>query len=212
MDEMNGNDLYKPNSHKYREEQKAAASEDRKKVEKVVTGNVKTKKKSGFGKLADEFISEDAVNVKRYVAKEVIIPGIKDIIEDLVIKGIRLFLRGETGARPGSSSGSRMSYDRCYNGGRDTRASLGPKTASLERFDYEDIVIESRGEAEAVLMQMDEMLSKYRFVSVLDLYDMVGFTAPHTFDKYGWTDLRTAKVMPVRGGYVLKLPRPLPYD
>ena len=83
---------------------------------------------------------------------------------------------------------------------------------SSSRFDYDDIVIESRGEAEAVLIQMDDLIERYGFVSVLDLYDMCELTAPYTSDKYGWTDLRTARVVPVRKGYVLKLPRALPLD
>ena len=57
---------YKPNSHKYKEEQKNLPAE-RKKVEKVVTGKVKTKKKSEASKLKDVFISEDVSNVKSYI-------------------------------------------------------------------------------------------------------------------------------------------------
>ena len=46
---------------------KTQNGEERKKVEKVVTGTVSTRKKSPFRKLADEFISDDAKNVKSYV-------------------------------------------------------------------------------------------------------------------------------------------------
>ena len=39
---------YKPNSHKYKEEQKKMAVPEEKKVEKVITGTAKSKKKSEF--------------------------------------------------------------------------------------------------------------------------------------------------------------------
>ena len=49
----------KPNSHKYKEEQKKKAAEGEKRVEKVVKGQVKTKKKGELSKFAEIFISED---------------------------------------------------------------------------------------------------------------------------------------------------------
>ena len=52
---------YKPNSHKYKAEQAAKASEE-KKVEKVVKGTVKTKKKGEISKFKELLISEDAVS------------------------------------------------------------------------------------------------------------------------------------------------------
>ena len=61
MDDMN----YKPNSHKYKEEQKAA--NDEKRAEKVVQGKVKVKKKGEVRKFADVFVAEDAHNVKDYL-------------------------------------------------------------------------------------------------------------------------------------------------
>ena len=51
---------YKPNSHKSKETQEAIAE---KKVEKVVTGAVKVKKKNGFEKLAGTFVPDDVDNV-----------------------------------------------------------------------------------------------------------------------------------------------------
>lgn len=55
---------YRSNSHKAKAEAKEAAE---KKVDKVVTGNVKRKKKSEVSKFKDVFISEDVSNVKRSI-------------------------------------------------------------------------------------------------------------------------------------------------
>ena len=79
-----------PNSHRYKEEQKATASE--KKIEKVVTGTVKTRKKPAAQKLTDIFISEDAANVKSYIFMDVLVPAIKKAISDIVTDGIEMIL------------------------------------------------------------------------------------------------------------------------
>lgn len=68
---------YKPNSNRYKEEQKQKEAE-RKTLEKVVTGKVITKKKSKFSRFLDEFISEDARSVKSYVFRRGINTGYKE--------------------------------------------------------------------------------------------------------------------------------------
>ena len=73
------------------------------------------------------------------------------------------------------------------------------------------MIFESRGEAEAALSKMDEVIDVYGTVSVADLYDMCDLTAPYTSNRYGWSNIQTAEVARLRdGGYVLKLPRALP--
>lgn len=73
---------YKPNSHKSKEEQKDLVPEKR--VEKVISGTVKPKKKSEMQKFADVFISEDVNNVKSYIVMDVLVPAIKKAISDIV--------------------------------------------------------------------------------------------------------------------------------
>lgn len=201
-------DDYRPNSHKYREEQRA--SEERQKVGKVVSGTVKSKKKSGMQKFADRFISEDADNLKSYISEDIIIPGIKNIIEDIVIKGIRILLRGQTGSRKDSNiPGTRVSYRDCYD--RDSRSNNYIR-ANSSRYSYEDVIFDNIADAKEVLSKMDEIVDTYKMVCVADLYDLVGITASTTDYKYGWTDIRSARVESTREGYLLKLPKALPLD
>ena len=80
----------KPNSHKYREEQKRKA--EREKVDKVVSGKVKTKKKNGFGAL----ISEDASSVKTYIFSDVLMPALQKLVVDIVKDGIDIIIYGGT--------------------------------------------------------------------------------------------------------------------
>lgn len=76
--------------------------------------------------------------------------------------------------------------------------------------DFSDIILASRADAEEVLDRLRDLVSQYDVATVNDLYDLVGLTGEFTDDKWGWTDLRTASVRVVRGGYLLNLPRTQP--
>lgn len=197
---------YKSNSHRSKEQ---ANKEREKKVEKVVTGKVITKKKSGIRKFADEFISEDAKNVKSYVFGEVLIPAIKKAISDIVTDGIDMILYGESRRGSKRSTADRVSYRNYYDGGRSS--TRDDRSYTIRR-SYDDIILDSRGEAEEVLARMDELMDTYGLVRVADLYDLVGITGDYTDNKYGWTNIRNAEVVRVREGYAIKMPRAIPID
>ncbi len=200
---------YKPNSHKSKEKAEAAAKAE-KKVEKVVNGTVKTKKKSEMNKVKDLFISEDAANVKSYILMDVLVPAVKKAISDIVTDGISMILFGTTGNRSSRGNSSFVSYDKYSR--RDDERRYG-NTRTRSGYSFDDIYLESRGEAEEVLSRMDELIDMYGVVSVADLYDLVGITGNYTDNKYGWTNIRNAE--PVRamgGGYMLKLPKALPIN
>lgn len=192
---------YKSNSHRSKEIER-----EEKKVERVVKGQVKSKKKNKF---ADTFISEDAASVKEYIIFDVLIPAAKNAISDMVTTGIQMMLYGEV--RGGSKSkGSKVSYSKYYDDRRERDYDRRSRTRS--GYDYDEIILESRAEAEEVLNSMDDLLERYGLVSVADLYDLVGITGNYTDNKYGWTNLRHASVQRLRDGYLLKLPRAIPLD
>lgn len=201
---------YKPNSHKFREEQKSNPPEKR--VSKVVQSDVKTRKKSEIRKLADVFIAEDAANVKSYIVMDVLVPAVKKAISDIVTSGIDMILYGGSGRS--NRTGTRLDKVSYINYADRRPYDRGPSNAGRPResFGYEDFVFATRPEAEDVLAQMDALIEQYKMVRVTDLYDMVGKTCDYTFERYGWTNLRTAEIKRVSDGYVIKLPRALAID
>ena len=195
------------NSHKSRNEKKqvenTSASERR--VEKVVHGKVKTKTNNAR-KLTDIFISEDAANVKNYIIMDVIVPSIKKAVYDLIVGTLDMSLyggRGGSGKRPTADKISYRDYSSASR--RDERSYGSTRTAS--GYAYDDIVVETRGEAEAVLSRMDEIMEEYEQVRVADLYDLVGISGDYTDNKYGWTNIRNARVVRTRDGYKIEMPR-----
>lgn len=200
---------YRPNSNRFKAEQKN--KEDEKRVEKpVVTGKVVTKKPSKLRKFTEEFISEDAKNVKSYVFGEVLIPAIKKAISDIVTDGIDMILYGESRKGNKRSTSDRVSYRNYYD--RDSRSMRNERTTTNSGYSYDDIVLADRGEAQDVIDRMDELMDAYGLVRVADLYDLVGVTGSYTDNKYGWTNIRNAEIVRVRDGYMIKMPRAVPID
>lgn len=195
---------YKANSHRSKEEQKLPE----KKIEPVVKGKV-TKKKNNVRKLTDTFVSEDIQNVKSYVLMDVLVPAIKKAISDIVTNGIDMILYGESGRSIRKTNASTVSYRNYYDNRRDDRYS---SSRTRTGYSYDDVVLETRSEAEDVLTRMDELIDTYGVVSVADMYDLVGISCNYTDNKYGWTNLRNAEPVRVRDGYMLKLPKALPID
>lgn len=190
----------KPNSHRYRAEQKDESVE-REKRQKVVSGKVTTKKNQ-VRKFADVFLAEDIGSVKDHVLMEILVPAISNTILDIITNAANMVFGKYSGNK--KRNGSRVSYSR-YSDPRDNRRS---ETRSQSRFDYEDIVFESFGEAEVVLDEMDNLIERFHEVTIADLYDLAGLSAPFTANRYGWENIASAKPMRVSGGYALKLPRP----
>ncbi len=191
---------YKSNSDKGRKEQAE------KRVETPVAVG-KTRKKGDMQKFADAFISEDARNVKSYLLMEVIVPAVKKAISDMVTTGVDMMLYGESGKRGKNSPATKVSYRNYYE--RDEgRVYAGSSNSRYGRIDYDDIIFGSRGDAEAVLDAMADIINQFGMVSVADLYDLAKIPNDNfTLNRYGWVNLNGSSVVRVRDGHIIKLPR-----
>lgn len=194
---------YKSNSYKSKEVKKEP-TEEKKRVEKPVTTNVKIKKKNEIHKFASIFIPEDITDVKNYIIVDVIIPGIKKAISDVV----DALLFGSSSSKK-TSRVDHVSYDRFSK--RDDGRSRFNESKQVY-LGYNDISFPNRGEAEKVLSCMNAIMREYGMVRVADLYDLVGVSGNYTDNDYGWTSIRSAEVVRDRGEYKIKLPRATPID
>ena len=199
---------YQSNSHRSKE-LAADSSANERKVQKVVSGKAKTRENKGR-KFADIFISEDAANVKSYVVMDVLVPAIKKAISDIVTDGIDMILYGTTGNSKSKSSSNRVAY-RSYYSDRHSDSRDSERYNSNTRFD-DDIVYSTKRDAEIVRDKIFEALDEYGLISVSDVYDMSGLSAPHTGFKYGWTNIRSADITRVKDGFIIKLPKAMPID
>lgn len=196
---------YKSNSHRSKEQ--AHEPIEDKKIEKVVTGTVKQRKKTGLSRAASTFMPGDVDSVKSYILMDVLVPSIKRAISDIVCNGINMLLGESTRGKGGNSIGAKVSYRQYYRDPDERRDYAMPRAQAQAQYSYDDIVFGNRGDAEEVLYRMEELLERFEVVSVADLFDMAGISCNYTDNKYGWTDLRSAHVERVRDGYIINLPR-----
>ena len=199
---------YKSNSYKSKDQPKTIAE---KKIEKVTTGKVTTKKKSGIAKAAEMFFAEDIRSVKRYVVMDVLLPALKRTFLDMINNGADMLVNGEITRSKSSTPGSKVSY-RSYYDRRDEPPRARRDSRYGSAYDYDELVFETRGDAERVLVTLDEIMDTYNMVKVADFYDAAGRTPSSVMFNYGWTDIHTAAIVRTSDGYMIRLPRALPLD
>lgn len=195
---------YPSNSKKSKQEKP-----EREVPDKVITGNVVTRKKHFGSGFFGGFVAEDGASVGQYVIMEVLLPAAKNMISDAVSQGVERMLFGNE--RPRSANGGRPGY---VNYSARSATGVVSETRNRARtreartsHDFSDIILETRAEAEDVLDQLRDLIGTYEVASVSDLYALVGLTGEFTDENWGWSDLRSASIRPIRGGYLLILPR-----
>ena len=199
---------------------KPQRTEERPEVKAIVSsGGAKERKKPLGRRMLETFKGEDAQTVGQHILFDVLVPAAKNAISDAVTQGIERMLFGEVrrGRAPGiARTGGYTSYGSVSRpSGRAFQPNDGTRDISRRArttHDFREIVIEDRGEAERVLDELGNILDSFDMVTVNDLYTMVNITGNFTDDKYGWTDLRGARVERVRDGYLINLPPTIPLD
>lgn len=199
----------KPNTDAYRA---TLVKAEPKKVKKAdIKGKVR-RKSSPWKRFTRELFVDDRDTIKEYVAKDVIMPTIRNLIFDSVVGSLEMVLYGfvSGGRRPGSRTrGGRnenISYASYYkSNGHSRSADRIVDSGNVSR--YQDITFETRADAETVLADLCDLCEEFGQATVGDLLDLCEMTGEFTDQYRGWRRLNTATVMHTRDGYVLKLPK-----
>jgi hypothetical protein len=203
---------YQGNPNKDKEKKPA------KQIEKVVTGEAVQKPKSIGRKFKDIFFGGNVKASARFVTADVILPAFRDLLVDAISNGARRVVYGESmyRSRRPTDYRPRVQYSNPINPmyRNDPRYDTRPR-ANLpdqrnpyrtERRDANDIVLESKMDADRVVESLFEIVDKYEVASLADLYDLLGWQSSHTDNKWGWTQLNNIEVRQVRDGYLIDLP------
>lgn len=182
------------------------------KVEKVVTSAVHVKKKGFIKRVTSKLLADDAQNIKTFIITDTIIPAIRNLIYDMCVGALDMSLFGGTKTRNRRRDIGRsyVSYQSYYDNPKRDRPS--ERRNQNTKANIDDVVFESRGEAEMVLTSMIDIIDEYGQISVANFYELVGITGDFTDNSYGWKNLASAKVNRMREGYVIDLPRPVLLD
>ena len=187
----------------------------------VVQGRVVKKSfiRSVFGGVS----ASDAQDLGEHIVKNVLIPGVQNLVWDsmqsvtmTLNRTIQMMIFGPGAVnRPsilGQALPSRISpqyveYGATYRDPSTRPPSPGLRSSS-KRLQINDIVLNSRAEAEMVLDMLREVIDNYGQVTVLELYRKLNIPTEnnYTLADWGWTQLLTAQVHHIRQGYQLVLP------
>ena len=78
-----------------------------------------------------------------------------------------------------------------------------------------EIVFEHRNNALVALSNLKDIFDRYGVVSVGDLYDEAAIKCDYTCSRFGWKnydDIHNAKIVKVKGGYMIDLPEPVEFE
>ena len=207
---------------KFEEEIDISVSEDSN-IKKVIKGEAIIREKT-IGTRAKELIfGQDAKTTGNHVMFDVVVPAIKTMFYDAVMEGISRRLWGdENKNRPRNSGGSYRggpnpgySYTN-YNKINVSKPQPNQSYRQISKegrahHDFQEIVIPTRGDAQSILDSLYRLQEEFGMVSVSDLYDLAGVDNSNFQDnKWGWENLAGANIRPVRGGYIINLPRTHP--
>jgi len=193
---------------------------EEKHIERIISGEAR-RKKPGIGKqFKDTFIAGSLTTAARYAVMDVLLPAARDMVVDFGTATLERIFYGDSRRYRGSTPPQAgptgyINYSRISTGPMGAR--MGSSSRAMTRraraaHDFDEIVLDSRTEAEEVIDRLFDLVSRYESASVADLYELVGLGAAHTDHKWGWTDLRGAGVTRIRDGYLLDLPDPDPLD
>lgn len=206
---------YPPNS----EASKKEVPREDKNIKRVTSKEPIRRKKPLRKQFQETFVKGTAKNAAQYVVFDVLIPAARDMLAEAGSQGIERLIYGETRRRTPTPPPSGPTGVVNYGGHFRSPYRMGPSgpqramsRMARVRHDFDEIVLESRMEAEEVIDRLFEVVSQYGTATVADLYELVGIASTHTDNKWGWSDLRGTGVSRVRGGYLLDLPEPQPLD
>jgi hypothetical protein len=195
----------------------APKPQQREKLEPVTSAKTAGRKR-GLGRhFKETFFNGSGKEAFGYMVEDIVLPSVKDMILDALHGGLDRLFNGDRAAKPrGTPSWMSGGAGHVNYGGysNPTKAAQETQPRTLSRraraqHSFDDIIIPTRQDAEEVLDQLFEQLSRYGGVTVAELYTLTDIQPSHTDMKWGWTSLRGAKAVKLRtGGFLLDLPEP----
>lgn len=171
----------------------------------IPSGSAKVAKKNFLHQMWDDLVVSDLPTIKQTVKNNVIIPGLRKLGYDIVL-GIAtgVFYNGRTN---GNSSQNFQTYSNpSYNvargqgyWGNQPYQQPAPSGNLYNPIDFMDA-----GAAQEVLDNMKYRVQTYGNVRVSDMFTMAGLDLPNNnyiLQRWGWTDLSNASIMPVSNGF-----------
>ncbi len=170
---------------------------------------IKPTKKTVGERIAENFLAADREDIKEHLLFDWLIPEIKSAIEDIIHMVLYGTRGGSRGSRNRSGGGRYTPYNSIYDERKRERERGGDLDPTRQNFRRIRLTFYAREDAEEVLGDLRDSLeeSSGGFVTVKELYSLAELPTNSTMYKWGWFDLRDARILREGEDYTLEMPR-----
>lgn len=199
-----------PNSHSYKKECESENKREGRLTPVVQKNAIVSTKKSLGKKFSDSFLSSDGKELKTYIWRDLIIPGIKNWI----LSSVKMALFNEewdprddryyTGRSNYSYGGRHYDYSGRYRG-RDDRSTRDRDNRYYadDKIDYRNIILDKRIDAEKIVDMLHDRIDAQGYTTVADLFDLVGVASNYTDNNWGWRRFDDIRIKRVASGFLI---------
>lgn len=193
-------------------------TEEKPRIEKVVTGTVIKKKKGLIERAVLALMGPDGLpKVGKTISKDIIVPTLKNLLTDSLKSGIDMMAYGKNNQGPNNTppgngyyyNGSGNNYNQNVPYNQSYQSTTPPVTSIVPQMNgnqVQQFQISTRQEATSVLDTLNLTIQRYGTASVADYYDCLGVEGRFTDNNYGWRDLRLAKILPSGSMFTIEMP------
>lgn len=161
-------------------------------------------------KVIGEIIKEDARSVGETVLWDVVVPTVKNLISDVITRGIDSMLYGDS--RPTRSRSGYSDYSG-YSRPKDRRdrpvERRERRSSRISEPERNEIIFDTRSDASDVIDRMSDLIDQYGQASLADLNALIGASSNFIDDNWGWTDMGSFNIRQVRDGFMLTHDEPI---
>lgn len=200
---------------KYPQDRRTPSENSDNPVEKrPIVGKVTRRKPSIGSRFASVFSGRSIEEQITRVFFDVVAPMARDMLYESLERTLRGMILGDEGPRSnsGNRNGGYSNYQKHYPSTSSNNYRREETRFSRPRggYGYDDVVFETKDNADSVLEWMYDVLEDTGEVSVAHLLEETEQSHTHIDYKWGWTSLRGSDVLRLRdgSGWIIKLPRP----
>lgn len=207
----------KPNSYKSKEMQ--PVKEAPKAMPVIDKSAIVSTKKPLGQRFKEAFIAEDINDVKSWLIQDVLIPGAKNTILDMLSMVFFAKDNGHASSysfyRPkgyGYSGASYAPYYQSQYGGQTHSQQQKSYVSHNNKVDYRDIVLQRRDDAQRVVDEMRGRIMEFGQVSIAEMLDFMEITSSYVDNNWGWTNPNCIGIKRMGNGWLIDVTEAEPLE
>lgn len=177
--------------------------------------HAKREKKTIWQRIKASIFVAGPKEIKAAIIEDVILPAIKDTFADTMYSIVDVAVYGRNASRHGRSRSGRRGSSRSsssvidYNKESTKNRNRSRSTRGSSGYDFDNVIFDSREEADEVFQDLVDTLNEYGEVTVYYFYERSGITAEFPDQDWGWKSLDGTGYIYTSEGISLDLPKPV---